>query len=180
VSTKTRNSIFFEITPAFRFPDVRLSTFSVEELLSQTLKACHLLKGQAIDIDEQHLSYRRPAHAHRYKEFMEAPIFLVLKKCYHCTGIDIAAADGERHCREMLVKLQKADTFIDNIRRLVFASINNPPHAKEIAHTLKISLCTFGILSRNTWESARLHVESRRSRHRRKVRYHLSTRYGRV
>lgn len=155
MSVKKRNGqVLFEVIPAFRFPTLQLMMFAVEELLSQTLGNCHLLTGQTIDVGELHLVYPEPAHAYRYNELIHAPIYFGDKKNLiivpesilsmpTVTGHPEMRNACEQHCREMLVKLKKADTFIDDIRTLIISSMNRPPHAHEISRMLKISLRTF-------------------------------------
>lgn len=142
--------LYFEVIPAFPLPELRFLIFAFEEIMSQTLGACRMLVSQPIEVKEAYLTYPKPAHAHRYKEFIQGPIFFNAEKnlivvpesilsLRTMTGLPGMKSTYEQYCRETLAKLKKADTLIDDIRRLIFASINDPPHVDDIAKKLQMS-----------------------------------------
>lgn len=142
--------LYLEATPAFPFPDQRFLVFAFEEVLSQILGACRMLVSQPIYIKEAYLTYPKPSHAYRYAEFIQGPIYFGAEKnliivpesilsLQTITGLPGMKSTYNQFCREMLAKLKQADTLIDDIRRLIFASINNPPHVSDIARELQMS-----------------------------------------
>ncbi len=146
--------IFWSISPSFSLKDEKIIRFAIEEFISTTVVACSFLFDKPMSALRLDVAYSRPDYGERYSQMVQCPVYFDSKKTVltldrkmmtypTVTGHAAMKNHCENLCRELSLKLSKADQLISTVRQVVIQSMGRFPKAEDVAQVLSMSPRTF-------------------------------------